>query len=173
MPKKKTILNDLEQLFMKVTAQSNPWCHFSCQLCFRLQSPPGTKKRVTAKSITSAAMSARSTDTTVPTFTMLHSLLVVADSSVSKIACCPGSGRSVLVDCTQADVWITGEMSHHDVLDAVHSGITVVLCDHSNSERGFLRHVRDVLDQKFNEGLEGKKVEVKVSQVDKDPLMFV
>ena len=33
---------------------------------------------------------------------------------------------------------LPGEMSHHEVLDAVHRGTHVILTRHSNSERGFL-----------------------------------
>lgn len=81
---------------------------------------------------------------------------------------CAGSGSSVL-NGSKADLYITGEMSHHDVLDAVQKGIHVVLLNHSNSERGFLRGFQDKLEKNILEG----KVEVVVSKVDKDPLEMV
>ena len=62
----------------------------------------------------------------------------LSESPVSTIASCAGSGSSVLSG-TRSDVWLTGEMSHHEVLDAVHAGSTVLLAEHSNSERGFLK----------------------------------
>ena len=49
---------------------------------------------------------------------------------------------------SRSNVWLTGEMSHHEVLDAVHAGTTVILAEHSNSERGFLR----VLERMIREG---------------------
>ena len=68
----------------------------------------------------------------------------------------------------KADLWITGEMSHHEVLDAVHSGTSVILCEHSNTERGFLH----VFAAKLSNLLENN-VSVQVSIVDSDPLKIV
>uniref|UniRef100_UPI00398F1DD7 NIF3-like protein 1 isoform X2 n=1 Tax=Pristiophorus japonicus TaxID=55135 RepID=UPI00398F1DD7 len=58
-----------------------------------------------------------------------------------------------------------GEMSHHEVLDAVAAGTTVVLCEHSNTERGFLTELRDILTQRF----EGQ-LAVLLSTSDREPL---
>ncbi|XP_078599933.1 NIF3-like protein 1 [Branchiostoma floridae x Branchiostoma japonicum] len=88
-------------------------------------------------------------------------------STVRSVALCAGSGGSVLKG-VKADVYLTGEMSHHDVLDAVAMGTSVILCEHSNTERGFLR----VLQGQLTAMLDGK-VEVMVSDVDKDPLEVV
>ena len=68
----------------------------------------------------------------------------------------------------RADLAVTGEMSHHEVLDLVHRGTSVILADHSNTERGYLTHVRENLHS-----LLGGRVEVVVSNVDKDPLEIV
>ncbi len=59
-------------------------------------------------------------------------------------------------------------MSHHEVLDAVQRGRHVILCDHSNTERGFLAE----LQVKLTELFEGK-VTVIQSEVDRDPLEIV
>ena len=91
-----------------------------------------------------------------------------SDPDVGTIAVCAGSGGSVLVNAKQADLWITGEMSHHEVLDAVHHQTSVILCDHSNTERGFLNEYA----QRLTRDLEDK-VTVKVSTVDADPLKIV
>ncbi len=80
------------------------------------------------------------------------------------IGVCAGSGASVLAGC-KADLWITGEMSHHEVLDAVHQGTTVILCEHSNTERGFLTYFKPRLEQMLD-----NQVEVVVSKLDADPL---
>lgn len=79
---------------------------------------------------------------------------------------CAGSGSSVL-NGVQADLFLTGEMSHHEVLDATQSGTHVILCNHSNSERGFLKVFKKELENK----LLGGAVNVIVSQIDRDPLM--
>ncbi|RZC41700.1 GTP cyclohydrolase 1 type 2 NIF3L1, partial [Asbolus verrucosus] len=61
-----------------------------------------------------------------------------ADTLVSSVALCAGSGSSVLKG-VEADLYLTGEMLHHDILDATQNGIHVILCNHSDSERGFLK----------------------------------
>ena len=67
-----------------------------------------------------------------------------------------------------ADLYVTGEMSHHEVLDAVHRGRSVILCDHSNTERGFLSNLQKTLTDLFE-----NKITVIQSTVDKDPLEVV
>ncbi|XP_061613302.1 NIF3-like protein 1 isoform X2 [Phyllopteryx taeniolatus] len=76
-------------------------------------------------------------------------------------------GASVL-NGVQADLYVTGEMSHHEVLDAVAKGTSVILSDHSNSERGYLSVFRDKLTEKVP-----ADVVVMVSKADRDPLEVV
>ena len=83
------------------------------------------------------------------------------------VAVCAGSGAQILRGI-EADLYITGEMSHHEVLDATSRGTSVILCDHSNSERGYLM----VLQQRLNTLFENK-INIIVSTVDKDPLDIV
>lgn len=59
------------------------------------------------------------------------------DQEVRSVAVCVGSGSSVLMGA-EADVYLTGEMSHHEILACVGLGKAVVLLDHSSSERPFL-----------------------------------
>lgn len=65
-------------------------------------------------------------------------------------------------------MYLTGEMSHHEVLDAAQNGITVILCHHSNTERGFLSGFAEKLAKDL-----GGQVEVVISKKDKDPLIIV
>jgi len=87
--------------------------------------------------------------------------------SVGSVGVCAGSGGSVLAS-KSPDLILTGEMSHHEVLDFVHRGVSVILTDHSNTERGFHSHVRDKLV-----GLMENKVDILVSKVDRDPLVIM
>lgn len=80
------------------------------------------------------------------------------------VALCAGSGGSVLAN-VEADLYLTGEMSHHEVLEATQRGIHVVLCNHSDSERGFLKVVGPLIA--------GPGLQVKLSQVDRDCLTTV
>ena len=59
-------------------------------------------------------------------------------------------------------------MSHHEVLDAVARGTSVILSDHSNSERGFLAVVRERLGAQVLDS-----VTVVISKADRDPLEVV
>jgi len=62
---------------------------------------------------------------------------------------CKGSGASILCYAGNADLWITGEMSHHEALDAQQNGVSVLLCEHSNTERGFLSQYQNVILVRF------------------------
>ncbi|KAG7211380.1 hypothetical protein KM043_010669 [Ampulex compressa] len=90
-----------------------------------------------------------------------------SDGTVKTVAVCAGAGTTVLKGIS-ADLYITGEMLHHDILDAVHSGINVILTNHSDSERGFLKYFAPI----FSDILKGT-VKVSVSEVDADPLKTV
>ncbi|XP_023398265.1 NIF3-like protein 1 isoform X1 [Loxodonta africana] len=89
------------------------------------------------------------------------------ESQVRVVALCAGSGSSVLQGA-EADLYLTGEMSHHDVLDAASQGINVILCEHSNTERGFLSDLRDMLGVHLE-----NKINIILSETDKDPLHVV
>ena len=70
----------------------------------------------------------------------------------------------------RADVLLTGEMSHHAVLEANAQGSSVILCEHSNTERGYLKILKESLHTHLSNS---KKVDIVISQVDKDPLQTV
>lgn len=89
------------------------------------------------------------------------------ESQIKVVALCAGSGSSVLQG-VEADLYLTGEMSHHDVLDATSQGINVILCEHSNTERGFLSDLQDMLRVHLE-----NKVDIILSETDRDPLCIV
>jgi putative NIF3 family GTP cyclohydrolase 1 type 2 len=61
------------------------------------------------------------------------------DSPIRSFGVCAGSGASVLKDIkAPIDLFISGELSHHDCLDAIHRQIHVITLNHSNSERKYL-----------------------------------
>lgn len=74
----------------------------------------------------------------------------------------------------KADVYLTGEMSHHEVLAALAAGTNVILCGHTNTERGYLPLLAAKLLQELRTAGEGAEdVEVVVSQKDQHPLDIV
>lgn len=86
-------------------------------------------------------------------------------ATVQRVAVCAGSGGSVLRERRDVDVWITGEMGHHEVLAANARGISVILTNHTNTERQYLR---DVLQRALSSSSYGFPVHV--SERDADPL---
>ena len=90
-----------------------------------------------------------------------------APSKVRSIAVAAGAGSGALRG-VPAEVFVTGEMSHHDALAAVAAGTSVVLAGHSNTERGFLRVLGKRLSAEF-----GKDLKVRVAKADRDPLRVV
>ena len=89
------------------------------------------------------------------------------ESEIKTFAVCAGSGTSVLKG-VKADLWITGEMFHHDILDANHQNINVVLLNHSNSERGYLKEFHKILDELLEQ-----QVHIDLSEKDEDPLKSI
>lgn len=76
-------------------------------------------------------------------------------------------GASVL-NQVEADLFFTGEMSHHDVLRAtVANNAIVCLTEHTNCERGYLDQV---LKERIASKLPKDKFEILVSQNDRDPI---
>ncbi len=91
------------------------------------------------------------------------------DRKFSRIGVVPGSGASLLSDAAESgcEVFVTGEMKHHDVLDAVQRGVCVILAGHTNTERGYLPRLAKVLAAKL------PGVDVRQSIEDRDPLRLV
>jgi dinuclear metal center YbgI/SA1388 family protein len=89
-----------------------------------------------------------------------------ADSnpSIASVAVCAGAGGSVL-SMVHADLYLTGEMRHHDILVKQSEGSSVIVCDHTNTERGYLPSFRAKLDQLLN-----GDVEFILSKCDREPL---
>ncbi|KAJ1673965.1 hypothetical protein EV182_004233 [Spiromyces aspiralis] len=93
---------------------------------------------------------------------------------IQRIAICAGSGSSVLLPC-EADLYLTGEMSHHEMLAATAKGTSCILAEHSNSERGFLRQcLQSRLQAELNSASSPNDppLEVIVSQLDRDPVQI-
>lgn len=89
---------------------------------------------------------------------------------VKTVAIACGEGASVLRD-TLANVIITSEMSHEDVLAANARGVVVLLAGHSTMERAYLRHLREELQDEWADS--DWNVKVRCSQVDCNPLAVV
>jgi len=88
-----------------------------------------------------------------------------AGTPIKRIAVCAGAGGSLFEKVHDADLFVTGEMRHHDVLAKLRAGSSVILSEHTHTERGFLPEFGRRL-QSLAEGA----IEVLVSERDRDPL---
>jgi dinuclear metal center YbgI/SA1388 family protein len=62
---------------------------------------------------------------------------------VARVGFCAGAGGSLLKDAGPIDAFVTGEMRHHDILDAHARGVAVILAGHTQTERPYLPVYRD------------------------------
>jgi dinuclear metal center YbgI/SA1388 family protein len=87
------------------------------------------------------------------------------DGDITRAACCAGACGDLLNDALKAgaELYLTGEMRHHDAITAAGAGMTVVCTLHSNSERAVLNRVA----KQFNDRL--PDFPVTISQSDRDP----
>ncbi|KAJ3808361.1 NGG1p interacting factor 3 [Lentinula aff. lateritia] len=95
-----------------------------------------------------------------------------SSDTVETIAICAGSGGSVFAG-KKADVYFTGEMQHHEVLAAVAAGTNVILCGHTNTERGYLPVLASKLETQLHGAAFDEPFDIVVSNTDKHPLEFV
>ena len=83
----------------------------------------------------------------------LGSLKVFGDmqTEVSRLAISPGSGRSAIPAAVakKADVLVTGDIGHHDGLDAVEQGLCVIDAGHYGTEYIFIDDMCRFLKEKL------------------------
>ena len=90
---------------------------------------------------------------------------------VKTIALCVGSHGAGLLRGCGANVYVTSEMTHMEVLDANAEGVVVLLTGQSTIERAYLRTLRQELADEFVDC--DWNVKVECSQVDASPLAVV
>lgn len=99
----------------------------------------------------------------------ISALLVAGprDGDARIVAASAGAAGNMIDDALaqRADLYLTGEMRHHDALRAAKAGLTVVCALHSNSERAALGRIRDRLAA----ALAG--IEITLSAEDRDPFV--
>ena len=70
-----------------------------------------------------------------------------ADEEVLRAAICPGSGKSVIADAIRqhADVLITGDIDHHEGIDAMAQGLSIIDAGHYGLEKIFIPYMQDYI----------------------------
>jgi putative NIF3 family GTP cyclohydrolase 1 type 2 len=78
----------------------------------------------------------------------------------------PGAGASVALAARAegCEVFVTGEMKHHEVHAAMAAGLSVILGGHTATERGYLPTYAQLLNAQL------PQAEFVVSIADRDPL---
>jgi dinuclear metal center YbgI/SA1388 family protein len=91
------------------------------------------------------------------------------DRHVSRAAVCAGSGGDLLADAIDAgaELFLTGELRHHDALRAASAGMIAVCVLHSTSERIALASLEKALADRL------PGVSVARSREDREPFAFV
>jgi len=84
---------------------------------------------------------------------------------VARAACCAGACGEFLDDAIRqkAELYLTGEIRHHDAIKAARAGMTVVCTLHSNSERAVLKRLKQRLESRH------PALPVLLSRSDRDP----
>ncbi|HXN33326.1 MAG TPA: Nif3-like dinuclear metal center hexameric protein, partial [Polyangiaceae bacterium] len=90
------------------------------------------------------------------------------ERQVARAAVCAGSGGELLRDAigAGADVYLTGELRHHEALHASAAGMSVICTLHSASERAVLATLETLLAARL------PGVEVACSREDREPFVF-
>ena len=83
---------------------------------------------------------------------------------IRSVAVCPGAGGSLFEGVRGVDLLLTGELRHHDILAHRARGASVILSDHTNTERGYLPR----LASRMRAATDARVV---CSAVDADPLI--
>ncbi|MGN0161267.1 MAG: Nif3-like dinuclear metal center hexameric protein [Lachnospiraceae bacterium] len=74
------------------------------------------------------------------------------DKIVKRVAISPGSGKSMIPAAVEkkADLLITGDITHHDGIDAVEAGLTVIDAGHYGLEYIFIDYMAKFLERECN-----------------------
>ena len=75
------------------------------------------------------------------------------DTEVSRVAVCPGSGKSFIKTAVKkgADVYVTGDIGHHDGIDAVAQNLAVIDAGHYGIEHIFIKDMKEYLEKNLTD----------------------
>ncbi len=106
------------------------------------------------------------TGTCVPT---VHVARAGTMSSVTHVGvvCGAGASQAAAARAEGCEVFVTGEMKHHEIIDATNAGMSIILAGHTNTERGYLPRLAQVLCERLPD------LRAVVSRADRDPVTVV
>ena len=73
--------------------------------------------------------------------------------NVHRVAICPGSGKSDIDQAIAAgaDVYVTGDIGHHEGIDAVAQGLAIIDGGHYGIEHIFIEDMRQYLEKNLKD----------------------
>jgi dinuclear metal center YbgI/SA1388 family protein len=92
---------------------------------------------------------------------------------VSVVALCGGGGMSLLKRAIEAgaDVYVTGDVKHHDALNALGQGIAIVDAGHHATEKIIVPAIAEYLTKKA--AMAGEQLQILISRINTDPFLSV
>ncbi len=75
------------------------------------------------------------------------------EDKITKVVVMPGSGKSYIKNTieSQAQVMITGDIDHHEGIDAVACGLTIIDAGHYGIEHIFVKYMEEYINRYFSE----------------------
>ena len=75
------------------------------------------------------------------------------DKRISKVCMVPGSGKGMLSEVKRSgcDVLVTGDLGHHECLDALEMGISIVDATHYGLEKIFIDYMKNYFEQNISD----------------------
>ncbi len=95
------------------------------------------------------------------------------ERAVARVAVCPGSGMGLLEQAVAAgaEVYLTGDVRHHEALEALRRGLSIIDAGHHATERLIVPVVADYLRRRAEAA--GKSLVVTTSRVDTNPFKIL
>jgi dinuclear metal center YbgI/SA1388 family protein len=90
------------------------------------------------------------------------------DKAITYVGVVPGAGAEIapMALAEGCQVFVTGEMKHHEVLPMLDAGMSVILAGHTNTERGYLPRLAERLGTELPQG------RFLVSKADRSPFTW-
>lgn len=76
-----------------------------------------------------------------------------SEEEIEKVVIMPGSGKSYIKNAieSQAQVMITGDIDHHEGIDAVACGLTIIDAGHYGIEQIFVKYMEEYINSNFSD----------------------
>lgn len=79
--------------------------------------------------------------------------LIESDREIGRVAVCGGAGMDFFSAAVSmgADAYVTGDISHHEMLEAKEMGVTVIAAGHFETENPAMAYLKKYIEEKFSD----------------------